>query len=217
MKKYVAFFDLDGTILSLSSGSLFIRYLYNRKLIGWKILIKGFFFGIMHKIRFMSTDDVFKKWAKWQMGSSEKEFMQISKECFDNVIVHFIRDSIIEEIDIHKRNNGMLVILSASTRHICEPVRSYLGMDDILCTELEVKEGFFTGEVQYDYCYGREKLKRALEFCQHTGNRLDEAYYYADSFADIYTLEKVGNPVCVSPARKLRLAAMRKKWRIIES
>ena len=111
---------------------------------------------------------------------------------------------------------GKVVILSASTKYLCNLVEEYLKLDDVICSELQVCNGFFTGKITGDYCHGREKLNRALEYCHSNKLRIEDAYYYADSIADIYVLERVGNPICVSPDRKLKRVAAKRNWRIID-
>jgi hypothetical protein len=49
------------------------------------------------------------------------------------------------------------------------------------------------------FCYKEEKLFQAIKYCKKHGFSLADAYFYSDSTEDLSVLEKVGNPVCVSP------------------
>ncbi|MEJ2054937.1 MAG: hypothetical protein P8X42_13535 [Calditrichaceae bacterium] len=64
------------------------------------------------------------------------------------------------------------------------------------------------------YCYGDEKLNKIIEYCKSNHFDLGKAYYYADSYSDLNVLKAVGNPVCVSPDRKLKKIAQKEGWRI---
>ena len=88
-------------------------------------------------------------------------------------------------------------------------------MDDYICTELEFADGLFTGRLKGDYCHGKIKSERALEYCRKNGASIESAYYYGDSIAGRFVLERAGSPVCVSPDWKLRRLALRSGWRVI--
>ena len=126
-----------------------------------------------------------------------------------------IATAIVEAIRHHQTNGGLTVILSAATPYVCVPAQKHLGMDDVICTRLEVVDGAFTGFLDGSYCYGKEKLARALAYCERNGYALDQAWYYGDSYADVHVLERVKVPVCVDPDTKLRAVARARGWRVI--
>lgn len=215
-KEYAAFFDLDHTILAKSSGRLFAGYAYTSGLIETGDLLKGLLLGLIHRIGFINTERVIKKWVKKYSGKSEEETINFSNIWFFDVVVYYFRESIIEEMEHHRSRNAGLVILSAATPYVCLPVKDYLRMDDVICTELEVENGLFTGRLKGEYCQGKEKLNRALEYCSKNGYDIEDSAYYGDSISDRFVLEKVGNPVCVSPDWKLKRLARKEGWKIIE-
>lgn len=217
MKKYVAFFDLDKTILNDSSGKLYVKYMFRKGKLKWTELFKGVLLNIVHRAGIIDTEKIIKKWALKYTGMPESEIYDRIREWSDDRLDMHFRESILKEIEYHRINNANIVILSAATSHICKAVKDYLNLDDTICTELEIDNGIFTGKIVGTYCHGREKLKRALEYCIRNDYLLDEAYYYGDSLADIYFLERVGNPVCVSPACGLKRMARKRGWRIIKN
>ncbi len=84
----------------------------------------------------------------------------------------------------------------------------------MICTEIEVINGYFSGLPKGKYCYKEEKLFQAKNYCEKHGFSLSEAYFYSDSTEDLPLLEKVGNPVCVSPEPALAKIAHKNNWRI---
>ncbi|MCU0821557.1 MAG: HAD-IB family phosphatase [Spirochaetes bacterium] len=192
-----------------------MKYAYSSGKISSSELLKGVLIGILHRVGIVNTGVIIRKWADKYSGVSEQETIDISNKWFNEIVVHHFRESILSEIKFHKENNGRLVILSASTPYICRPVKEYLGLDDIICTELEVREGLFTGRLKGKYCHGKIKLERALEYCTKNALDIESAYYYGDSIADRFVLEKAGSPVCISPDWKLKRLAERSGWRII--
>jgi len=57
-------------------------------------------------------------------------------------------------------------------------------MDDIICSELEVKDGVLTGKPKGNLCYGNEKLVRLREYCEKNNTDVDDAWYYGDAIID---------------------------------
>ena len=214
MKNYIAFFDLDHTILNTSSGKLFIKHSFENNLISLREMLLGFFIGMVHKLGIYESEKIIKKWVMKYCGISEKGIIDYTNLWFNEAVIKHLRKSAIEEIKYHNSNGGKTVLLSASTPYICNPVKDYLDMDDVICSQLEVVDGKFTGRIIGRYCYKEEKLKRAIKFCDKHEVSIKQAYYYADSFADVPVLEYVAKPICISPDRRLRRMAKKRGWEI---
>ncbi|MBP7736925.1 MAG: HAD family hydrolase [Spirochaetes bacterium] len=210
---YIAFFDLDHTILSTSSGRVMFKGSYEHGIIGKKEVRRGILINILYRLGIISPHDAVSRWMKWYAGISVETIAPIAAEWIHE-LKGMVREGARKEIDRHREKGGRTVILSASPTFICEEMRKHLAMDDILCTELEVVDGLLTGNLKGNYCHGPCKLDRAIQYCSDYGFDLKEAYYYADSFADLPVLEAVGNPVCVTPDGKLERVARRRGWRI---
>ncbi len=213
--KYIAFFDLDHTILTTSSGRLFIKYAFDNNLLNRMDMVKGFSIGLIHRLGFIDTEGMIKRWAKKYKGEPEQETIDISKKWFNEIVVNYFRDSVFREINYHKENSGRIVILSAATKYVCDEVKEYLKLDDVICTKLKIENGKFTGDLVGRYCYGKEKQIKALEYCSNNGYSLKDSFYYGDSCADRYILESVDHPVCVEPDWRLKKLANRMNWKII--
>lgn len=68
------------------------------------------------------------------------------------------------------------VIISASPRFVLEPICKKLGIENLMCSEVDVKSGVYSGE----NCHGREKVRRYREIFGNT--QIDE--FYSDSYSD---------------------------------
>ncbi len=211
---HVAFFDLDHTILSTSSGRIMFKGSYEHGLIGKKEIRNAIFINMLYRLGIITPEEAVSRWMKWYRGMSIDDMAPVATEWIKE-LTGLVRGGAREEIRRHCDSGALTVILSASPSFICEEMRKALGMDDILCTELEVVDGRLTGSLKGSYCHGRGKLERARQYCRDRGFTLETAYYYADSIADLPVLEAVGNPVCVTPDRKLARTARRRGWKIV--
>jgi len=88
-------------------------------------------------------------------------------------------------------------------------------MDEVICTQLETQNGAFTGRTQGKLVYGEEKKHRMYLFCEAQNSDAQKAWYYGDSHTDQYVMKAVGNPVAVSPDRRLKKIALRYNWPIL--
>ncbi|OHD67316.1 MAG: hypothetical protein A2W19_02610 [Spirochaetes bacterium RBG_16_49_21] len=210
---YVAFFDLDHTILSTSSGRIIVRSLYHHGIISRKQIRRALFLSFIYRTGLLPAEAAVARWTKWFKGISYKIIEAYSAEWLKE-LKPLIREGARREIELHRSNGGSTVILSASPAFICDPIKNFLMMDDVICTELEIMDGRLSGRLKGRYCYGKEKLVRAERYCREGGHRMAEAYYYADSINDLPVLESVGNPVCVSPDDRLARAARSRGWKI---
>lgn len=81
---------------------------------------------------------------------------------------------------------------------------------------MEVTDGVLTGAPAGQFCFGKEKQIRLLEYCEKNNYDPSDTWYYTDSISDLSALEVVGHPVCVVPDRRLALIAREKGWKIYD-
>lgn len=213
--RYAAFFDLDHTILNINSGKVLIRKAYRNGLLSRPELLRAFWLSITYKLKLGNTVSLLEKMVSWIKGKKEESLDSLAKEVFDNNLVDAIREDIRTEIRLHKKEGAVTAILSSSILPLCSRVAANLEIDDILCSELEINDGIYTGKTETNLCFGKEKAIRLTDYCLKKNIDPSESYYYGDSIDDFHALSIVGNPVCVNPDKKLRKIAKSRGWRII--
>lgn len=215
-KEYIAFFDLDHTILNTSSGKILGLAAIRHGIIKKTKLLEGTIYGIGHKLGLMEGDMILPKMVQWLKDHPEQYIVEFARQIFHDAMRHTIRKDAIQEIEFHKKQNAHTVILSASMNFICKPVLEFLGLDDLICTDPHVINERYSGRTTGGFCFGEEKLTRSLNFLSQHHYNLGDAYFYTDSHTDLPMLEAVGHPVCVTPDRKLSALAQQRGWRICD-
>src|SRR4051794_20651269 len=81
-----------------------------------------------------------------------------------HIIAKQLRDDTRRRIDWHQAQGHRTVIVSASLRPYLGPVARHLGVDAVICTELEVAHGRLTGELIAGNCRGQAKAARLAEW-----------------------------------------------------
>jgi putative phosphoserine phosphatase / 1-acylglycerol-3-phosphate O-acyltransferase len=213
---YIAFFDVDGTLINVNSGKSLVNTGYKSGLISTKNFIHALYLSLLFKFNLRKPGRIIDRMAGWLKGLSEDTVKKLSEEVFLSSLYPAIRPEIYTEIRYHKEQNARVVILSSAVQFVCLPLAKHLVMDDVICSELEVREGVFTGRFDGNLCYGDEKVNRLKDYCEEMNCSLEKAYYYADSISDFQALDSVGYPVCVNPDKKLAKVAGAKHWIIHE-
>lgn len=216
-EKYIAFFDLDRTLVSVNSGKILIETAYSKGLITRGKLIKAFWLSFLYKFGLWDTVKIIDSMASWLKGIEESAMNELTKDIFEKEIKNNIRPELINEIKMHKREGGSVVILSSAIAAICYPVAKFLEMDDVICSGLETEEGVFTGHPSGRFCFGEEKVNRLNSYCAEKKINPAVTWYYGDSIADFPVLKSTGNAVCVYPDKKLLREAIKRNWKIISS
>jgi HAD superfamily hydrolase (TIGR01490 family) len=210
--RYVAFFDLDNTILKIKSGEALLRKAYkNGFLSNWK-LINAYYLATLYKINLIDSSIIIDKLSGLLAKSPVNEIETLCNEIVEKDLIPAIRSKIIHEIKMHKEQGADLVMLSSAIASICFPMASHLEMHSVICSELEVVNQQYTGRPIGKFCFKEEKLDRMNRYLHFNNYAREDSYYYADSIDDLPVLQSVGHPVCVNPDKSLKKIAREHNW-----
>ena len=115
-------------------------------------------------------------------------------------------------IEKHRAQGDELMILTATSRFITEPIAQRLGVDTLLATEPERINGLYTGRIAGTPCFGIGKLTRLREWLVDRGAHIT---FYSDSRNDLPLLRAAQQAVAVDPDDTLRAEAQTRGWPII--
>jgi len=115
----------------------------------------------------------------------------------------------------HRSRGDYLLIITATNAFITRPIGESLGVDALLATEPELRDGRYTGGVTGTPCFRDGKVTCLREWLQRHPYDPAEAYFYSDSHNDLPLLAMVGKPVAVDPDGTLRAEAQARGWPII--
>jgi len=212
---YIAFYDLDHTILKGNSATALVEESRRRGVMSSAQYRHAVWLSILYKLNIGDPATMINRMLSWLNGLRESEIKSLCHEIFHAHIKLTIRPEILESFEMHRANGAAVVLLSSATSPICEPVADHLELDGLICTHLETEDGTFTGRTLGQLVYGMEKKQRMLSFCLEHASDASDAWYYGDSHTDRFVMEAVGNPVAVSPDKRLKKIALREKWSIL--
>jgi HAD superfamily hydrolase (TIGR01490 family) len=214
VKSYIAFFDLDHTITGEISGNVLAREAYRKGLMSLSNIIYALWLLLIYKLSLRDPVKIINKMTSWVRNVPEELFNNLSAEITKKFLIPAIYNEAIKEIMMHRDNGARTVILSSTPASIGREMAKAIGMDDIICSVLEVDNGLLTGRSVGPLCYREEKAVRMKNYCESMNCSPEDSWYYGDSIADLPALFLVGKPVCVNPEKKLLKKARQNNWKI---
>jgi HAD superfamily hydrolase (TIGR01490 family) len=209
----IAFFDMDKTLLSKSSGLLYVRYLWQRRLINMSEMMSVLVISTQYSLNFLNFPKAMARMSRSIKGGDAAATKALCDMWFKESLIHYIAPHAVERLREHEQRGDVPILLSASTQFAVEPVARYLHIP-YRCTELEIRDNRFTGNVVDMHCYGEGKRYWGERLAQERGVPLSKCTFYSDSYSDRSLMEIVGHPVAINPDRKLAALAQLKGWQI---
>ena len=177
----LALFDFDGTLTTKDTLGEFLKFSTSKK---------DYFFGmckfmpyfIAYKLKLMKNYISKEKLFKIFFNSyDEIEFKKLSSNYSLQEIDKVLREDIYIKFKNHITNGDRVIVVSASMKCWLEPWCQKQKVE-LLSTELEFKNGIFSGKFLTKNCYGEEKLNRVKEILSL--DDYETIYAYGDSAGD---------------------------------
>lgn len=211
----MAFFDLDETITRIPTIARFIPfYIHRRPQKIFHLIFIGLF-GLLRLLRIINTETMKRSLSSLFAGESVSSLDEIGKE-FAGIVVKTLcyKDSL-AEIEKHKREGRILILISASYEFYVKAVGEALGFNYSFGSLLWRHQDKITGKLYGKNCLNREKIYRlrSLDFFQYIDK--ENSYSYSDSHSDIPLLSLAANAFCVNPTRALRRESKKRGFTVV--
>lgn len=209
----LAIFDLDNTLLNGDSDYLWGRFLaaegvvdgdfYERENQRFYDEYKAGTLNIFEFLRFSLQPLANNKLES--MLALRQKFMASS---IDPIILPKAR----KLLQKHRDQGHVLLIITATNTFVTQPIAATLGIDNLIATDPEFKDGRYTGEVSGTPSFRDGKVKRLNTWLEKNGYNLASSWFYSDSHNDLPLLEIVTHPIAVDADDTLLQHAAAKGW-----
>jgi len=115
----------------------------------------------------------------------------------------------------HLQAGELCALITATNSFVTAPIAREFGIEHLIATEPEQRNGRFTGRVAGTPCFRDGKLVRLNQWLAGLGRRLADfktSTCYSDSQNDLPLLERVTRPVAVDPDEILAREAAHRGW-----
>jgi HAD superfamily hydrolase (TIGR01490 family) len=198
IKKKIAIFDLDYTILKVDSTSIYAREIirnYPRSLLHLPQIFIYSAFKILNLSTLTRLKEVFYQPLKYLTSQQREDFANLVVE----KSISYAKKEALDYIKELKSQGFVLILASASPEYYVEKLAKHFGFDYFVGTRL-----IFKGKkvcIEGLNCKYEEKVKRIKELIDLEEYDLANSFAYSDNESDIPILKLVGNGFLVSPAR----------------
>jgi HAD superfamily hydrolase (TIGR01490 family) len=215
MKSSLYFFDVDHTITDGSTGRRFAEAAFRRGVLKLRHIA-------MIPLRFVAYRfggggiSYFEGEFPILRGIEKALFEEIGRDVFVRRTHKALRPEMRKLIESIKAEGGEVILATSSLDFIVKPLAEHLGIQVLLASELEYKDGRCTGVLAGKPLFGHAKRDAVLAYSRGRGIALADCAFYSDSIHDLPLLLEVGRPVAVAPDRRLRREAEARGWSILE-
>jgi HAD superfamily hydrolase (TIGR01490 family) len=207
----IDFFDVDHTLTRRSSGGRFVAAALRQSLLPWRLLLLMPWYSLTYRLGIFRPE-TYETGFPFLKGLARSTLERVARESFENALRGDLFPQAIELVHRLRAAGRRVIFATSSLDLIVAPLAEFLGVDGVLATELEFRDGTCTGRFRGLPMFRREKRQRVLAFLAAEGVLAEECSFYSDSIYDLPLLESVGTPVAVNPDFRLRRIAKRRGW-----
>jgi HAD superfamily hydrolase (TIGR01490 family) len=121
-------------------------------------------------------------------------------------------------VNEHLAAGDVCVVITATNSFVTAPIVREFGIEHLIATDPELKDGEFTGGVVGVPSFREGKVTRMEQWlAEHdwSWDSFEQSCFYSDSLNDLPLLSKVKRPVAVDPDATLRMHAEQQGWPVI--
>jgi HAD superfamily hydrolase (TIGR01490 family) len=214
---HLALFDLDNTLLAGDSDFEWAQFLIERGVLDREVYeARNVEFYEQYKAGTLDIHEFLDFQLKPLARHDRAVLDAWHREFMARKIIPIITDS---ARDLVRRHTGDLcAIVTATNSFVTAPIARAFGIEHLIATEPEEKEGQFTGRVRGTPSFREGKVERVLAWLAQRGQSFgafDRSWFYSDSLNDLPLLSQVTDPVAVDPDAKLLAHAERNGWPVL--
>lgn len=215
----LALFDLDNTLLNGDSDFEWAQFLIEQGVLDRELFeAKNLAFYEQYKA---GTLDIYE-FLDFQLKPLSRHARKVLNGWRDDFMQYKVRGMMSvpaqELVARHRAAEDVCIIITATNSFVTSPIAREFGVEHLIATEPEEKDGEFTGGVSGVPCFREGKITRLESWLAQRGWGWDsfaDSFFYSDSLNDLPLLAKVNNPVAVDPDATLRKHAEQHGWRIL--
>lgn len=210
----ISIFDLDHTLITRNSSLDFGYFLFDRKVINFKTLLRLTFYYFRHKILGLPAAELHRQAVRNFLGTRKpEELYEWSRLYFEKKGRFCTHAPTANCLQKAKVDGHYTAILSNAPDFIVRPFAQFFGVDEWHGSKYPTGDRLKNNAVHT--LDGGEKALLAMKIASGLGLELESITAYSDSILDLPLLEIAGNPVAVNPDRPLKRLCTVKQWKIL--
>ncbi len=215
----LALFDLDNTLLDGDSDFEWSQFLISIGVLDRELFeAKNLHFYEQYKQGTLDIHEFLDFQLKPLSRHARKTLDEWHRQFMRDKVQPMITSQSRELVAKHKAAGDLCIIITATNSFVTAPIAREFGIEHLIATDPEHKDGEFTGRVAGIPSFREGKIARLENWLAERGWTLDsfaDSTFYSDSLNDLPLLLKVKRPVAANPDATLRDHAERHGWPIV--
>lgn len=212
-------FDLDNTLLAGDSDYEWAQFLIDKG-----ILDRGVYeernarFYAEYQAGTLNIEEFLGFQLQPLSRYSRRELDAWHREFMENRIRPIIMPAARTLVGESLKTTPYVLIITATNQFVTEPIAAELGVQHLIATLAEHRDGEFTGRCMGIPSFREGKIKRLDEWLAARSLSMasfSKSTFYSDSLNDIPLLKRVTHPVAVDPDPTLQALAEESGWPVI--
>jgi len=218
MNATYAFFDVDGTCISIKSMFSFQEYWYRTAASADRGDASAFTEDMTRLQREgASREAINRRYYTHFAGRPVAEVEQCGRAWFAEVSrdQELFYPAPLARLRSHLAAGGVCAFVSGSFPAVLQPIAEFVGVAHLLASDLVVRDGRYSGELNPPQTIGYGKANAIAAFLARHGGNAATAWAYGDDMSDLPMLAAVGHPVAVVGDPQLEAHARAAGWEVL--
>jgi HAD superfamily hydrolase (TIGR01490 family) len=212
-------FDLDNTLLTGDSDFEWSQFLIEQGVLDRELFeAKNLAFYEQYKAGTLDIHE-FLDFQLKPLSRHARKVLDVWHEDFMRSKVRpMMGDKARALVNEHLAAGDVCVVITATNSFVTAPIVREFGIEHLIATDPEQKDGEFTGAVAGVPSFREGKVTRMEQWLSERGwdwGSFAQSCFYSDSLNDLPLLSKVKRPVAVDPDATLRAHAAQQGWPVI--
>ncbi|PID43833.1 MAG: HAD-IB family hydrolase [Proteobacteria bacterium] len=212
----LAIFDLDNTLIAGDSDHAWGDFLVEQGIVDKEIYQKA---NDRFYQEYLNGELDMMRYLEFSLAPLQNHPVEALHQWRRTFVESKIKPVILEAaqatVERHRKNGDFTMIITATNRFITEPIALLFNVDHLIATDLEMRDGQYTGKVSGTPSFQEGKVSRLQTWLDQNNRTLKGSWFYSDSHNDLPLLKQVDHPVAVDPDERLKAHALENHWQLL--
>jgi HAD superfamily hydrolase (TIGR01490 family) len=213
-------FDLDNTLLNGDSDFEWSQFLIRIGVLDRELFeVRNLEFYEQYKAGTLDIGEFLDFQLKPLSRHARKTLEAWHAQFMQESVLPMITPKSREVVNAHLAAGDVCVIITATNSFVTAPIAREFGIEHLIATEPEHRDGEFTGRVSGVPSFREGKITRLMQWLDARKWSLQsfaQTTFYSDSLNDLPLLQQVSHPVATNPDPTLRAHAEQQGWPILQ-
>lgn len=211
-KPELILFDLDHTLLAGDSDFAWGGFLTKVGAVDEDYQKQNAHFYHLYRTQKLDINDYIRFALRPLTNHPIEQLQAWRQEFIATVIRPMVNRAARNLIATHQAQGHITVIITATNSFIVEPIAELLAVQHLIATEVEKKDGVYSGSILGVPCFHSGKVTCFKRWLKTHNPVYGSSWFYSDSINDLPLLEYVDHAVVVDGDEELLRRAKNKNW-----